>query len=254
MDSYTPVFKEAAKLAEAVDYGKTFEDFHNHPELYHFIIAPDGQLGSDNRAIEQAQRINLGIFQELYDKGPSLLGNGSPEIDGVESRHILILTYLISRLGDKWGEVIEIGGGYGNYPRLVDNIVEVSSWSIIDLAYISDLQCWFLWKSGIDTSKITCYAFEDMRRDLQSYDSEPVGYDLLLGVHSLSEFDLETFNIYLPIINKARWFCYVSQTNNPSKELLDKKQEIIRKQFTLEDKLEYEGGASIIYLFLNKDI
>jgi hypothetical protein len=254
MDSYTPVFKESARLAEAVDYSATFEDFHKHPELYHFIIAPDGQLGSDNRALNQAEKIDPVIYQALYDKGPSLLGEGSTEIDGVESRHILILTYLIFMLGKSWGNVIEIGGGYGNYPRLVDKIVEVESWSIIDLEYISDLQDWFLWKSGINTDRITCYSFENMREDLKNYDANPSEYDLLLGVHSLSEFDLETFMFYLPIINKARWFCYVSQTYNPSKELLDKKQELIREQFTLEAKLEYEGGTSVIYLFLNKDI
>jgi hypothetical protein len=258
MDSYTLLFKEAQELAWGMDFldlYKTFEDFHSHPELYHFIIAPEGQLGNDHRALNQAKEIDPEIYQALYDKGPSLLGNGSPEIDGVESRHILILTYLISKLGKSWGNVVEVGGGYGNYVRLVDGLASYETWSIVDLDYISDLQDWFIANSNINTTDITCYSFEDMERDLREYpEVEPWSYDLLLGVHSLSEFDIETFNLYLPMINKARWFCYVSQTHNPSKELLDQKQALIRQQFILKDKIEYEGGASIIHLFLNKDI
>jgi len=249
MDSYTPIFEKSQKLAEAVDYFETFEYFHDYPELYHFIIAPEGQLTRDERALNQAKEIDPEIYQALYDKGPSLLGNGSSEIDGIESRHILIMTYLISKLGKNWGDVIEIGGGYGNYPRLADGIVSTDTWSIIDLNYISDLQCWFLKNNNI--RNVYCYSFEAMQRDLQDYESDPVPYNLLLGIHSLSEFNMETFNSYLPIINRAKWFCYVCQDKNPSLEILVTKLSIIMQEFNIVDVLEYEGGTSLLYLFKN---
>jgi hypothetical protein len=247
MESYSPFFKKAHELSKEVDYSKTFEDFHNHPELFHFIMAPPSQYHTDEGAIKDAYDLHPQIAQMLLDKGPSLLGRGSEVLDGVESRHILITTALITALGPHLGRVIEIGGGYGNTLRLIDGIVTYDRWSIIDLDYICDLQYWFLKKSGLNLEKAEFISSDALAEQITLIP------DVVLGVHSLSEFDMDTFLQYLPIINKATWFIYVSQVSNPSVELLTEKFRLLETTFNVVSIIIYEGGNSIIHLLKNKE-
>lgn len=138
-EGYKPVFEEARKRASD-NYEQYFWNFHNHPELFHFAIAPANQLSPDDQALEFANALNPKIYQKLYDKGPSKVGGGAQVLDGVESRHILILTNLIDLLGTDWGHVVEIGGGYGNFLRLISDIVKFKSWAIMDMPYMLELQ------------------------------------------------------------------------------------------------------------------
>lgn len=241
--SYKHIFDEAIKVASETEFRNTFETFHDHPELFHFIIAPPSQLGTDTEAIEQATEINSTFTAKLIDKGPSLIGNGSTEIDGVESRHILTLTYLLNQIGTEWGNVVEIGGGYGNYLRLVQDIVSYKSWSIVDLDYILDLQQWVFRNLGIDTSNV---------HSIKSTEQLSINPDLVIGVHSLSEFAAADFlNYYRTIIVKSKYFFYVTQQEYPSIALLRFKAQEIAKNFKLLDYAFYENGTSVMLMFEN---
>lgn len=246
---YKPIFDIAHEESKKVDYSQYFETFHDHPELFHFIMAPKSQYATDDGQLQLAQATHPDFYTQLYDKGPSLLGNGSTVIDGVESRHILLMTWLIATLGPNWGKVVEIGGGYGNCLRLVDKIVSFDKWAIVDLDYISDLQKWFLTKNSIDLENVQFVHSDD--REQQKI-LEP---NLVLGIHSLSEMSISDFiAYYLRIIRNSKWLFYVSQVTAPSPELLQMKLSMINKYFYLSSGKEYEGGSSVMYLFRNKDL
>lgn len=247
--SYKHVFDKAIQIADTSDYKSTFETFHDHPELYHFIIAPNNQFGTDDGAILDANRINPDLTNQLITKGPSLLGNGSVEIDGVESRHILTLVFLHKILGPEWGNVVEIGGGYGNYLRLVQEIVNYTSWSIVDLYYILDLQRWVFSTLEIDTSNVTSIESKDIISQAQ------LKPDLVIGIHSLSELSIEDFQAYYDtIISKAKYLFYVSARGSPSVELLQQKKKIIETDFILKYYLIYENETSVMMLFYNNGV
>jgi len=240
MSDYKGVFEEAKALANTVDYKSYFPDFHNHPELFHFIVAPQHLLNTDGGALEQAKKINYDIYARLFLKGPSKIGGGSEQLDAIESRHILLMTNLINTVGIKWGNVLEIGGGYGNWLRLASGIVDYITWTIVDMPYILELQKWFLQESDIPLSN--AYFTQDSTR-------VPT---LVIGTHSLSEFSLDDFLHYYETIRKAKWFFYATQPNLPDIDLVQKKLAIIGADFYTRDFKEYESGNSRMYLFEQK--
>lgn len=240
MTDYKGVFEEALAKSKEINYRETFSDFHNWPSLYHFIIAPQNQQTEDLGALEQAVKINVDIYAKLVAKGPSRIGGGSDRLDGVESRHVLLMTNLISTAGTEWGNVLEIGGGYGNWLRLASGVVNYNTWAIIDMPYILELQKWFLTESNVDLDNV---------HFTQDSTSIPT---LVIGAHSLSEFSLEDFLHYYETIRKAKWFFYATQPELPDKELVQKKLAIISADFYTRDFKEYEGGNSRMYLFETK--
>jgi hypothetical protein len=160
-----------------------------------------------------------------------------------------LLTYLIHNLIGSWGNVVEIGGGYGNFLRLADGLATFDRWDIIDLFYIGDLQEWFLNRSHILTTSTYFIPSDDIE------DQNNLNPTLVLGIHSLSEFSMEDFTGYFErIISKAPWFFYVTQVSNPSQELLREKIDMVLLQFSLVDYFAYEGGASVAFLLKNKSI
>jgi hypothetical protein len=240
--SYKGIFDEAQEVSKTVDYSALFPEFHDHPELFHFIMSPRHQESPDGGSLALAYQLNPEVYEYLFDVGPSMLGNGSTMLDGAESRHILMLTYLITFIGKEWGNVVEIGGGYGNFARLVDGFVAYDKWTIIDLDYISDLQKWFHQTLIPDATNIIYRHSNDEIDGL-----EPT---LVIGTHSLSEFSLDDFiRYYNEVIQYSTWFFYVSQAALPSKELLTNKLDIICKDFSLEHTRRYEDDASILYIF-----
>lgn len=245
--SFKHIFDKASKVAESSDYKDTFSDFHNHPELYHFIVAPQSQQTSDTEALAMAAEINKPITDLLLSKGPSLIGSGSTTLDGVESRHILTLVYLLDNLGDYWGNVVEIGGGYGNYLRLIQDIVKYDSWSTIDLDYILDLQEWFYSSLSIDTSNVSKVKSTDIEAQ------ENLRPDIVIAVHSLSELSLEDFQSYFDrVISKSTLMYYVTHRSIPSPGLLKRKLDIIQTAFEVRGYKYYEDETSVMMLLENK--
>lgn len=245
-EGYKPVFDEALRQSKEIDYASTFSDFHNNVDLFHFIMAPHHMWASDEGALREAKALNPEIYQTLYDKGPSTVGNGSEMLDHVESRHILLMTNLIGLIGTDWGSVVEVGGGYGNQLRLVSDIVTYNHWAYVDMGYILDLQKWFLLETGVDIERVHFLNSEN--------ETYFVNIDLVIGTHSLSEFSLFDFQMYYDnLISNVKWFYYASHRTKPDATLLQRKLDIIQRDFTIYDERDYEGGSSVMYLFRNKN-
>lgn len=151
---YKPIFDKAIEISEKVNYQEAIPNFRNHPELFHFIMAAPYMYDPDILSLNQARDIDISIYGSLMSKGPSKAGAIHNSIDTVESRHILMMTFLIKSIGTDWGEVLEIGGGYGNCLRLISGLVKYTKWSILDLSYILDLQKWFLQEENVDLSRV----------------------------------------------------------------------------------------------------
>ena len=243
LNGYSDIFKFHKNAALNVDPSKSYSEFKSHPELYNFIIAVN--QNPDSPSLQQAISINPLTAFELIQKGGSRAGGYFGCIDVVECRHILMLAFLKNYIGDKsLGNVLEIGGGYGNFVRLATNIFKWEDWCIIDLEYISQLQKWFL-----GTEKISLDRVHFMSEDhLQPYIA-----DTIIGTHSLSEFDMDTFiNYYERYIQRAQRLFYVSHVSMPSPELLKLKFDMIRADFELLTTQGYENHQSMMYIFEHK--
>jgi len=245
-EGYKPIFDAASIEAEGLEFDDVFPRFHEYHNLFHFIVSPQGQTTPDYGSLEFAKQINLEVAQQLIDKGPSRVGSGSDTLDGVESRHILLATFLFDTLGPDWGNVVEIGGGYGNFLRLASGIASFEEWAIIDTPYILELQYWFLKETDTKLSGEVFF--------IPPYDRRTQGVlkpNLVIGTHSLSEFSWNDFADYFGLISKAEWFFYAAHSDKPDFKLLERKMALIQTVFSPYASKPYEGGASTMYLFRN---
>lgn len=223
---YKPVFDKAESLASGfTDY----EHFRDYPDLFHFIIAPPHMLSPDQESLDKAKSVNPDIYTSLINKGPSY---GS-QLDVVESRHILMMCYLSSKIGNDWGSVLELGGGYGNWARLASGVIDYKSWSIMDIPHVARLQKYTL-------------------RDIPNININQVTAPptVTIGAHSMSEFAMKDFTMYLlmSLSLGTEYFLYVAHNSTPDPDLLLAKLNMLALVFELVDSYSYEGNNCTMYL------
>lgn len=236
MGNYRHVFDEAQSIAKTLSYvelKKAVEDWRNHPELFHFIMASDTMREQDSGALKIASEINPIFTKALISKGSYRF----PTLDAVESRHILLLSFLQRTIGNEWGSVVEIGGGYGNFLRLVHDKIIYTRWFIVDIRHISFLQNYVLNEEGV----------QEFELDREVPDRK---IDLVIATHSLSEFDEETFDNYLEKISKSTYLFYAAHRYSP--EPLEVKGVKIDKYFDPIARLSYEANNSVMVLLKNR--
>jgi len=248
---YKKIFDTSEEWSKKVDLKKEFEVFREGSAVYHFLGGNNSPhlRYEDKEAIGKAMKVNYHLYQSFRKQGKSQLGyiNKRP-IDAVESRHMMMMTLLFSSTGLKHKHVVEIGGGFGNWTRLAQDIVDFDKWTIIDLPFVSELQKWFLEKELEEDSYqkvdfVTTESFPDWKKDFE-------GADVVIGAHSLNEFALEDFEEYFEsVVKKCEFFFYATPVDGPSLELVEKKNKIISDFFKNEDYLltEDERVYNIVY-------
>lgn len=254
MNGYKTTFDECAANAAALsaiqNICQIYPQFRNRPELFHFAMAcGEIRYFSDPEAMTMALRINPILADFLVRLGPSKAGGGLPTIDVVESRHILMITYMCSLL-EKYGEsidgknVVEFGAGYGNFTRLMHNVTNPKNWTIVDLEFILQLQKWFLKEEHVDSRNITFINTKEYTAINDVW--------LTIGTHSLSELDIDTFKLYFDTtISKSKYLFYVCHNTRPDIHLLNQKMTLINTTFELVESQKYEGNQCTMYLFEN---
>jgi hypothetical protein len=212
-----------------------FSSFRLHPSIYGFIH--NGDSPPDLEAI----KIAMAISPELYNlyiarnKNKKILGYGNSNAkykvyDNLESRHIMLNVILWNTVKEPVNSVVEIGGGFGNWRRLNPDI---QHWTILDLPYVAKLQDWYLGQ-----------------HDLTCDRTVPDQIDLVIGTHSLSEFDWNTFvEYYYSTVIKSKYLFYAYHKFSAGEELINKKLEMIQKDFDLIVTIpsEDENCANNVY-------
>jgi hypothetical protein len=178
-----------------------------------------------------------------YIRLPNSIGNE-------ESRDMMMCTFLFSALGRKFDHIVEIGGGFGNWTRLCDDIIKFKKWTIIDLPHVVKLQKEFLKKElkknynkmeFIDTKE-----YRDWKVDFKEA-------DLVIGSHSLSEFNYSTFEDYYDnIVKKGKYLFWAANKRDPLEELVALKLKDINKDFSLIESLYTEEGRIMNIIFKNE--
>lgn len=236
--------RASEELACKMDMESVYPQFHDHTDLFHFAIAPLNQQGPDTLSLTMAEDINSPVFRRLLAVGPSRVGGGSDYLDGVESRHVLLATALINTHGTDWGHVVEFGGGYGNFARLVLSYgVSVQSWTVVDMPYMLGLHQWFMSQFNLG---ISC-------RYVSAADFTKEKADLVIATHSLSELTLSDFTRYYEgAIAEAPYLYYAAQLSQPNPDLIVAKAAIIDKDFDAKITLLYENEQCAMTLFKHR--
>ena len=168
---------------------ENFRDTQNNPMIYSFCIN-GGTI--DQESLNNAKEINESLYNRFMNqKKKKLTGykdieDQYEEFDDHDCKHILILTILFNNNIDI-NNIVEIGGGYGNCIRLVNNIIDYEKWEIIDIPHMLTLQKYFLENEIEDISKLK---FTNAYEILEYKHSN---IDLVIATHSLSELDWKDF-------------------------------------------------------------
>lgn len=261
MNGYEPIFKAAVESYERDKDKYSFINFRSCFNIFQFIVNNDPN--PDGEALTIAYRTNLPLFVKLLTIPKPCLGFASDmnlytQCDNLDSRHIMMLTFLVDLLkktGNMDGikNVVEIGGGFGNMARLMTASREIpfDSWTIIDLPHVSKLQDWYLETTLTpeDRKKITLV-------DTDKYNewiSKPQKVDLIIGTHSLSEVSIEVFrNYYESIVKHTRFLFYCYHKELPHPFLIHDKKTIIDADFDPIFAMTSEKGKVVNVVYKHK--
>lgn len=260
VDNETGFWKYKEAIGNSLASPTAFEHFQ-HDDFFHFVsahrIAP---AGSDSDEEIAARSLNAEIAAALFAIGDSSVGYLPGTLQPGDKtrntlRHVLMLTLLMNRIGDLSNcEVVEIGGGFGNFVRLIGQYTGFRTWTILDLPFVSDLQAWYLGRTlptfsvsrnNVD-APIRCIDTEHKNEFALAFQ----GADVLIATHSWSELPYDKFLWYLHnILPRCRYLLYATQREWPSKELVDRKVELICKQMRPIADVGTEGGEVINVVF-----
>jgi hypothetical protein len=257
LDGYQAIFDHSKAWIQELDPSiahNTFREGAGGQHPFHFITAVGAQMDRpDLDAIGIAALTDPVMCVDYMARKKSSRGYASParylKWDVVDSRHIMMSTIVFSALGRSVGSIVEIGGGFGNWVRLNETVVDYKTWTIIDMSFVVDLQRWYLAEELQEPEKISFVSLEDYPR----WRAQQVEHDLVIGAHSLSEFPWEVFVDYFEnVLVKSKYVFYATHLRLPSQELVDMKLQKIETCFERERTVFSEGGAVANILYRRK--
>jgi hypothetical protein len=202
----------------------------------------------DESALAAAEQIDGELCRKFLDKGFSRSGGELDTAGIVESRHVMMSTFIFSELGLNFESIVEIGGGYGNFVRLAENIVNYKRWTVIDVPFVTKLQQWFLSREIQDLGAVNLISTEELEGWLKGFEKA----DLVIGAHSLSELAWDDFEYYYEkIIRKSSYLFYATHVNRPSRQLVNLKLAKISRDFKEVKTLMTESNNVINRIYIN---
>lgn len=235
IQGFDHVFETSAQ-AKKMDYS-----YFRVDPAFHFLTGVGDQVNSpDGEALKIAAEKNVRLFLRYLSVDKPLLGYGVGKLefhplDKVDCRHIMMSTIIFSHIKNRLHNVVEIGGGFGNWARLNLPVVDVGAWNIIDLPFVQDLQKWYLSNAltNIDYHKLKFHNADS------NYDINP---NLIIASHSLSEISWDKFIRYGTLLDKTEYLFYAYHRDYPSKDLANLKMSYLSQKFDIVDEVLSEQG------------
>ena len=250
---YENIFIECEKISERSEV--SFEKFR---ELKQFSFLVNNDEHPDEEAITIGKKFDEQMYLKYVNGRKTKLGYGEEikysNFDGLDSRHYMLNVFLFNELNkinvNEFNNILEIGGGFGNWLYINEFLIKFNKWYIIDLNFVIKLQEWFLKKEFVNKCKYELISCDEYNNVLQNHQ-----IDLCIATHSLSELSKEKFDEYINFIqNNVKYFFYSYHTFLPNKHLINYKKDQIDLYF---DKINFfycENNNVINILYKNKNI
>lgn len=257
MNSYKHIFDDSiVKFNNFLKNGNIsvlFNNFRFSNDIYGFI--DNGDKPSDEEAVSIAKSIDNNLFEEYckYITNKKIIGYGDyfpvyGKFSQLDSRHVMMSIILFSNIKNPISNILEIGGGYGGWLHINNEIQKFKKWYILDLQHLSILQEWYLSNQNINKDKYELFINQNYDKLLN------IEFDLVIGSHSLSEFSMEIFNEYMEkLVKNTKYFFYAYHKYLPNINLINSKNEIIEKHFDLIINVDSENKNVANSLYLNKN-
>jgi len=244
MDGYKGTFIDSEKMY--YESKVNFHRFREAEEIYGFLLTNGGL---DFSALKKAYELDPILFSQYLSVKKSDLGYGEKIkyqlIDQCDSRHIMMSSIIFSKY-KVFDNILEIGGGYGNWYKLNRNLISFNKWIMVDLPFCLDLQKWYLNKEIGDTNKL------DFRSAYNYTINEPI--DLAIAAHSLSELSWDDFLTYFAkVLLKCKYLFYAGHAWNCGSEMLSNKLNKISENFDLIESYMEDNDNVYNNLYVRKD-
>ena len=253
--SFDHRFEECENESNNINLEDAFNNFRSSPTIYNFLASKRSNALPNTEAEISANNKNKELA-DLYRKAKKhIIGYDSnrstfKQVDNLDSYHILMNTIIFSNIGKHINTVVEIGGGFGNFIRLNNDIVDINSWTIVDLAFVIKLQKWYLnhYDLNIPVNFVEGDNLDVYNNWLKSNSNK---IDLTIATDSMSEIDYEKFlNYFNDIVLKSKYFFYATHKMQPNKHFNRAKIDMIKTHFDLVEKQDYK--KSYLMLFKKK--
>ena len=233
-----------------------FDGFRNSQE---FFFLDNRTPTPDTEALNIGMKIDKALMEKYLQVKKSKLGyknaptNQYSDCDQLDSRHYMMSCFIFSYLnsiGFNTDNILEIGGGFGNWCYINQDIINYKKWNILDIPFVTDLQNWFINKDIKDTSRINLISFSDNTK-YKNFVDDTNKIDLIIASHSLSEVNMEIFQHYVDkILPKTQYLFYAyskiqhNKQGNPQDKI-----NILDKHFLKVKEITSENGvvSNIIY-------
>ena len=222
-------------------------DFSKFRERDEFCFLVNNNPIPDGEALQIGRTINESLFNEYLNLNKSKLGYGdnvkySP-LDNLDSRHYMMscfITNYFRKNNLSLSNILEIGGGFGNWCYINESIMNFNKWTIIDFDFVISLQKWFLQKEMNDFDKIL---FVDTN-NIDKISNDGGLYDIVICAHSLSETSKDNFDNYLKniLIDKTKYLFYGYHTTLPNENLIKYKKNKIDEYFDIVDSFSSQNN------------
>jgi hypothetical protein len=244
MEGFTNVFT-------VCEQNKKSEDIKNFRESPTYAFA--FQNGPpDNNAINLMFNINPEYYKHFISVPKGKFGY-TPNVtyypvDVCDSRHMMMSSIILQK-SDSYPHIVEIGGGYGNWTRLNQNIMKYNKWTIIDLPYVLDLQKEYLASENVDMTKMEFVSAYDYK----TWTDDEKQFDLVIGAHSLSELSWDNFMEYFDnVLLKTNYLFYATHLTNCGEQLLTAKINKLMEEFDIISEYATERNMVKNILFLRR--
>lgn len=191
-DNIYPDFCKSAYENDSV-----FNTFRSNPKYLQILEHVSEFEGQQYLNIVKRDNPNLLNHVEKFKTSDSV---GSPNKRQFEIgyfspttiRYIKVLSDLINQFGDLSGlDIVEIGCGYGGQAKIIMDVFNVKSYTLIDLKDALDLSKKYLTNVGVDMSKIVFKTMAEL---------EVSEYDLFISNYAYTECDK---NVQLEYFDKT---------------------------------------------------
>ena len=247
---YNDVFVRCKQL----DNERNENDYTDFREREEFGFLVNNNPLPDQEALTICKSINNELYNEYLNVRKSKLGYTNKikytDLDNLDSRHYMMSCFIYNYFKKNnipLLNILEIGGGFGNWCYINENIMKYDKWTILDLDFVIKLQKWFLMKEMNNINKVNFV-------DTSNISTITDNYDIVICSHSLSEISKKNFDTYLEsiLINKTKYIFYAYHRFLPNINLIQYKQYMLDKYFEIKESIKSENGNVNNILYARK--
>ena len=202
-EAVDPYLQVCRLAAQSSDYFNTFKSHPAYRHVLEHVSEDEGQKYLDEIQIDYMDKLDEvkqndslgGPVTYDYDK----VGN----ISATTLRYIKNTSDIITKFGNSFDSIVEIGGGYGGLCKVLSSFIKFEQYLLLDLE-----EC-----NLLSRKYLSLFTLPTISHRAEEIDQIDENFDLLISNYALSECNRETQMMYIEkFVKKSNKF-YIMHNN-----------------------------------------